>query len=185
MLKKLGLQTYALLILLAAAVWIAYSRVPGDGRAAGGAELPHAGFSAPLFSLATPQGGLVTLADLRGRPVIINFWATWCPPCREEMPALQEVYAAYKAQGLEILAVNATNQDDPAQAAAFAAEYGLAFPILLDMQGEVAGQYQIQSFPTTFFINSQGVIQEVVIGGPMAEALLRVRVEQLMQGGAP
>jgi thiol-disulfide isomerase/thioredoxin len=182
MFKRFDLQTLSIVILLAAAGWIVFSRVPPGERSGGAAALPHAGFLAPGFSLPTAQGNLVSLTDLRGRPVIVNFWATWCPPCREEMPALQEVYAAYRDQGLEILAVNATNQDDPAEISPFSKRYGLTIPVLLDMQGDVASHYQIQSFPTTFFIDRQGVIQEVVIGGPMAAALLRVRVEQLLKG---
>ena len=97
------------------------------------------------------------------------------------MPAMQNAYEAYQDQGFEILAVNATNQDNQQDAIDFAGQYGLTFLILLDISGEVSGLYQLRSLPTSFFIDRNGVIQEVVIGGPMSEALLRSRVQQLME----
>jgi cytochrome c biogenesis protein CcmG/thiol:disulfide interchange protein DsbE len=113
--------------------------------------------------------------------VLINIWTSWCPPCRAEMPALQQVYEAYRDQGFEILAVNATNQDSQQDAVGFAQELGLTFPILLDSTGEVSNLYQLRSLPTSFFVDSRGIIHEVVIGGPMSEALLRTRVQQLLE----
>lgn len=97
------------------------------------------------------------------------------------MPAMQKAYEAYQDQGFVILAVNATNQDSRQDAVDFAGQYGLTFPILLDTSGEVSSLYQLRSLPTSFFIDRHGVIQEVVIGGPMSEALLRTRVQQLME----
>ena len=113
--------------------------------------------------------------------MLINLWTSWCPPCKSEMPALQRVYADYQGQGFEILAVNATNQDNLADATAFAAQLGLKFPLLVDERGDVSRLYALRSLPTSFFVDSQGVIREVVIGGPMSEALLRIRVEQLLE----
>ncbi len=113
--------------------------------------------------------------------MLINLWTSWCPPCKAEMPALQRVYEDYQEQGLEILAVNATNQDRLADAAAFAGQLGLTFPILFDEDGEVSLLYQLRSLPTTYFIDRQGIIQDVVIGGPMSEALLRIRIDQLLE----
>jgi peroxiredoxin len=97
------------------------------------------------------------------------------------MPAMQRVYEEYRDQGFTILAVNAAQQDSQAAAAQFAAEHGLTFPILYDLDGSVARSYQLSALPTSFFILPDGTIQEVVIGGPMAEALLRARVEQLLE----
>ena len=94
---------------------------------------------------------------------------------------MQNAYEAYHDQGFEILAVNATNQDTQQDAIDFAGQYGLTFPILLDTSGEVSGLYQLRSLPTSFFIDQNGVIQDVVIGGPMSEALLRSRVQQLIE----
>ncbi len=153
---------------------------PGEFRSVR-PPLPHPGFPAPDFTLLTPDGEQVSLADLHGQPVIINLWASWCPPCRAEMPALQSVYEAYQDQGLVILALNATNQDSLQAALEFTRDLGLEIPILLDPDGRVSSLYQLRSLPTTFFVDPEGVIRDVVIGGPMAEALLRVRVEQLLE----
>ena len=94
---------------------------------------------------------------------------------------MQQAYADFRDQGFEILAVNATNQDSLSDALQFAADLGLTFPILLDTQGEVSQLYQLRSLPTSFFIDRQGVIREVVIGGPMSEALLRIRIQEMLE----
>jgi cytochrome c biogenesis protein CcmG/thiol:disulfide interchange protein DsbE len=169
------------LILLVAAGWIWWSRAAAGNTTGGTLPLPRQGFSAPDFSLQTPGGETYTLADLRGKPVLINLWTSWCPPCRAEMPALERVYKEYRDQGFEILAVNSTSQDNQQDAVSFAEELGLTFPILLDPTGEISHLYQLSSLPTSFFVGKDGVIREVVVGGPMSEALLRIRVQQLME----
>ena len=169
------------LVLLLGAAWIALSAVPDGSTTAGAIPAPQKGFLAPDFNLQTLNGESLRLSDFRGQPVLINLWASWCPPCRAEMPAMQSVYETYKDQGFVILAVNATNQDSKADAAAFVAEYQLTFPVLLDINGEVSQAYQLRSLPTSFFVNREGIITEVIIGGPMAEALLMTRVENLLQ----
>jgi cytochrome c biogenesis protein CcmG/thiol:disulfide interchange protein DsbE len=171
---------FSFIILLIGAGWIWVSRVTGNAADAQ-IQTAHEGFLAPDFSLQTLSGETVTLSSLRGRPVLINLWASWCTPCRLEMPAMQRVYEDYQAQGFQVLAVNATNQDDAGKAADFARQYGLKFPILLDNLGSVGRQYQLESLPTSFFVDAQGIIREVVVGGPMSEALLRVRVENLLK----
>jgi peroxiredoxin len=93
---------------------------------------------------------------------------------------MERVYRDYQGDGLIILAVNATNQDSAVAAQTFASEHELTFPILLDNHGEVSDLYQLRAMPTTYFIDKMGIIQEIVTGGPMAEALLRVRVEDLL-----
>lgn len=169
------------LILAAGAAWIWISRAEPGETSGGKIPLPRQGFQAPEFNLETPQGEKMNLSDLRGRPVLINLWTSWCPPCRSEMPALNRVYREYREQGFEILAVNSTWQDKQEDAISFAEELGLEFPILLDLDGKVSQLYQLRSLPTTFFIGRDGVIREVVIGGPMSEALLRIRVEELLK----
>ena len=101
------------------------------------------------------------------------------------MPALERVYQEYQDKGLVLLAVNAANQDSLEAAQAFMQDNGLTFPALYDTQGEAARLYAVRSLPSTFFIGRDGIIQEVVIGGPMAEALLRQRYERLFEGQAP
>jgi len=172
---------FYLILLLISAGWIALSAIPEGSATAGAIPAPQEGFLAPDFSLETLEGGSIQLSDLRGQPVLINIWASWCPPCRSEMPAMQRVYRDFQEQGFVILAVNATHQDSIADAAAFAADKGLGFPILLDVDGRVSQAYQVHSLPTSFFVGYDGIIREVVIGGPMSETLLRTRVENLLK----
>lgn len=174
---------FTIIVLVISAGWIWNSRIPSNSKEYLVEQIPHKGFSAPEFDLDTIHGETITLSSLKGQPVIINFWASWCPPCRAEMPALQNVFEAYKDQGLVIVAINATNQDNIDDARGFIKTHNLTFPVLLDVIGEVSNLYRLQSLPTTFFVDKNGVIQEIVIGGPMAEALLRVRVEKLINGG--
>jgi cytochrome c biogenesis protein CcmG, thiol:disulfide interchange protein DsbE len=173
-----------LLALLLALGWMWLTRAPNqDATTAGLIPAPQAGFLSPDFTLNNLNDEAIRLSDLRGSVVLVNVWATWCPPCRAEMPAMQRVYEEYQAQGFEILAVNASAQDTFANLEPFVAEYGLTFPILLDETGEVTRAYRVLSLPTSFFIGKDGVISEVVVGGPMDEALLRARVETLLKEG--
>ncbi|MCB9135272.1 MAG: redoxin domain-containing protein [Anaerolineales bacterium] len=171
---------FALMLLLAGAIWIVLTAAIPGTTTQGKIPAPRAGFLAPDFTLTTADGNTITLSELRGHPVIVNLWASWCGPCRAEMPALQRVHETYKDTGLLLLAVNATPQDSEAAALTFATELGLTFPILFDAAGEVSRLYELRALPSTYFIGPDGTIQEVVIGGPMAEALLRTRVEQLL-----
>jgi peroxiredoxin len=171
---------FSILILVLGAAWIWASAAPESGTTNGAIPAPQEGFLAPDFSLQTLDGKTVSLAALRGQPVLLNLWASWCGPCRAEMPAMQRVYEEYQDQGFVILAVNATNQDRVNSVGAFVAEHGLTFPVLLDTDATVSQAYQLRSLPTTFFIDQGGIIQEVVIGGPMSEALLHTRVEKLL-----
>lgn len=168
------------LILVAGASWIALSADTGASATTAG-PAPQAGFRAPDFTLKTPSGDSYTLAELQGQAVLINVWATWCPPCRSEMPAIQKMYEEYKDDGFIVLAVNSTVQDNPFDIPPFMEEFNLTFPILLDETGEVARAYQVRSLPSSYFINRQGIITEVVIGGPMSEALLRTRIEEALK----
>ncbi|MCB2178932.1 TlpA family protein disulfide reductase [bacterium] len=162
-------------------IWTGVSAFLPGGTDTPGIAAPQAGFLAPEFTLTTLDDDTVSLADLRGQAVLVNIWASWCIPCRSEMPAMQRMYEEYSDDGFMILAVNATNQDSRQDAADFVAENGLTFPILLDIDGTVGAQYQVSALPSSFFILPDGTIQEVVIGGPMAEALLRTRIENLLK----
>lgn len=167
-----------ILILITGASWIALSI---DNTGASNLAAPQAGFPAPDFTLKTPEGKIYILSELKGQAVLVNLWATWCPPCRAEMPAIEKVYQDYKDDGFIVLAIDMTYQDDPFAVVPFAEQYGLTFPILLDETGETAAAYQLRSLPSSYFINRAGIIQEVVIGGPMSETLLRTRIEQILQ----
>lgn len=123
---------------------------------------PVEGALAPDFTLRDLQGEQFTLTELRGHPILINLWATWCAPCRIEMPHIQDRYERYADQGLLVLAVDF---DEPAeQVIAFRDELGLTFDILLDPGGEVQQLYRNRSYPSSFFVDEYGVIQVQHIG---------------------
>lgn len=166
-------------ILIVGVLWIYASRIPASDLQEAQAA-PQAGFQAPDFTLETLDGDTITLSELRGHAVLVNLWASWCLPCRAEMPAMQRVYDEYADEGFVVLAVNATAQDSIAAAQVFVDEFGFSYPILLDVDGSVAAAYQLRAFPSSFFINANGIIQEVVFGGPMDEALLATRVQRLL-----
>lgn len=171
---------YSILLLLGLAWMIATADKSGLSTS-GRIPAPQQGFRAPDFELKTPTGETMKLSDLRGQAVLLNLWATWCPPCRAEMQTIEKIYSEYKGQGFTVLAVNMTYQDDPLAVMPFVEEQVLTFPILLDETGEMANLYQLRSLPSSFFVDRDGLITEVVIGGPMAEALLRTRVEDILK----
>lgn len=171
---------YSILTLVFFAGWIIFSP-PAEGTTNGHIPAPQEGFLAPDFALQDMNGQTVRLSDLRGQPVLLNLWASWCPPCKEEMPAMQNAFEIYAPQGFTILAVNTTFQDQRSSALRFAEESGLTFPILFDVDGTVSRQYHTRLMPTSFFIDQEGIIRRVVLGGPMSEALLRTEIEAMLK----
>lgn len=117
---------------------------------------------APDFSLTTLDGRTVRLSDYRGRPVIVNFWASWCIPCRDEFPQFVAARTQHAAQGLEILGV--VHQDSPDAAAAFAREHGANWPMLLDPDDQAWKAYLGIGVPSTYFIDRQGVVRATSLG---------------------
>lgn len=138
------------------------------------------GDSAPNFTLTTLDGEEVTLADYQGKKVVLNFWATWCPPCKAEMPHMQNYYEDMaEKENVEILAVNLTSGDSGVdKVQAFQEDYGLTFPIPLDEEGIVGGTYSILTIPTTYMIDTTGTIQNKIVG-PMDEQMLTDLVSNL------
>ncbi|MBI2844922.1 MAG: redoxin domain-containing protein [Chloroflexi bacterium] len=122
------------------------------------------GAPAPDFTLDTLDGGQVTLSDLRGQAVVINFWTSWCGPCRIETPLLVETYNKYREQGLVILGLNITKLDNLDDVKAFVEEFTVLYPIPLDKTGEVSQDYQVLGLPTTFFVDRQGIIRKIYTG---------------------
>jgi cytochrome c biogenesis protein CcmG/thiol:disulfide interchange protein DsbE len=165
-------------VLGSAGIW--GSAVPVGETTEGLIPAPREGFLAPAFELEMLEGGYSSLSDYRGQVVILNLWASWCPPCRAEMPAIQSVYEQYRDRGLTVIAINMTYQDGAAAAASFIGEHGLTFPVLLDRTGLVGNLYRMRALPTTFFIDREGVIREVVVGGPMSELTLQSKIVKLL-----
>jgi len=136
------------------------------------APAPVAGAPAPDFALKTLDGSEVSLSQFRGQPVLINFWASWCPPCRLEMPDLVRAYEAHKAEGFVVLGVNLTFQDSLPDVQAFVDEFQMTFPVLLDEQGDVTENlYRLRGLPLSVFVNPDGIIARVQIGAMTGEQI--------------
>jgi thiol-disulfide isomerase/thioredoxin len=129
------------------------------------AGIPFLRQSVPIndFTLPLLDGKNVKLSSLRGKVVFLNFWATWCPPCRGEMPSMEILYKRYRDKGIEFLAVDIMEEKE--QVSSFMKEFGLSFPAALDSSGAVSSMYGIRGIPTTFIIDRQGRIIVASVGG--------------------
>ncbi len=156
----MGLLALALALIYQWGIPGADSRLPPIAQ--GDTAAPLQGALAPNFSLTGIDGQTHRLGQLSGNPVLINFWATWCEPCRLEMPAIQTRYQRYADQGLEVLAVDFDEPKD--DVVAFGESLGLTFPLLLDPAGKVQTLYQVRGYPTSFFVDRRGRVQVVQIG---------------------
>ena len=170
--------TIQAIVLIAGLFWIWLSRI--DEHTYTSLQAPQAGYFAPSLELSTLGSETLALSDFQGRPIILNFWASWCPPCRAEMPDFQQASVEYGDTGLIILGVNATNQDALNEVNLFISDHEVTFPIMLDTDGEATRDYQVHSLPTTFFIDRSGRIDKVVIGGPLPLSFLRIEAERLL-----
>jgi thiol-disulfide isomerase/thioredoxin len=139
-----------------------------------GSGRPANGEIAPDFSYTLADGNVQKLSELRGKRVVVNFWATWCLPCREEMPELQQV--ANENSDLVVLGVN--RNEAPAAIAEFGNEVGVTFPLIADPAGDIGDRYRAISLPITYFINSDGTINSSQLGGLSSE-LLSKHLEEL------
>jgi peroxiredoxin len=144
----------------------------GEISADGRVIAPELNAVAPDFTLTTLDGGEINLTSLRGTPLLINFWATWCEPCRIEMPDLQRFYESHRASGLRILAVNLGETPDIIRQ--WVDDLGLTFDIVLDPQQSLAALYQIRGQPSTYVISAEGIITSIYYGPISAEQLQAV-----------
>jgi cytochrome c biogenesis protein CcmG, thiol:disulfide interchange protein DsbE len=173
-------------VLVAGSLFIAATRVQpnmGTTQIAAPTDLlsnpaPLPDHPAPDLALRQLDGTSLALHDLRGQVVLINIWATWCPPCRAEMPAIQQAYASYRDRGLVVLAIN--QREDATTITPFLEQHGLTFPTLLDHDGQASATYQASALPSSFFVDRRGVIR-AVYHGPMPPRVINGIVEQLLQ----
>lgn len=139
---------------------------------------PKAGAEALEFRLKDLQGREVSLGSLRGKKVMVNFWATWCGPCQTEIPSMVKLYDEFRLRGFEVLAVNL--REDPTKVAQFVKRFDMRFPVLLDRGGIVSMNYFVRGIPTSVFVDEKGVIQYVHVG-TMSESVMREYVVGLLE----
>jgi peroxiredoxin len=145
--------------LLAAAALAAFSSAAAAGELARWTGAPDA----PKVELLRADGSALSLGQLRGKVVLVNFWATWCEPCVTEMPSLQKLRESLGPQGFEVLAVN--YQEGPARIDAFVQKLGLSFPVVRDTDGSVARAWNARVFPASYVVDREGRIRYVITGG--------------------
>lgn len=150
-----------LTLLIVGPLWIWANRLPVDAQQALRRPQPAIGYPAPDFHLEDLAGQAFALAQQRGTPIVLNFWATWCAPCQRELPALQATAERYAGK-VQIIGID--QGETHATVQPYVQERGLTFPILLDEELTVGQRYQIQGMPTTFFIDGNGVIRHLWVG---------------------
>jgi len=138
---------------------------------------PLSGGAAPDFTLTLFDGGQLSLSELRGQVVVINFWASWCPPCRDEALVLERAWRSYRDRGVVFVGVDYMDTEPAAQA--YIEEFGVTYPNGPDLGTRIAQAYRIKGVPETFFITPQGEVAEVFIG-PLSEARLTAILEWLL-----
>lgn len=157
--------------------WIVINRISDNQIQAELEPAPVKGRLAPEISLLSLAGEPMQLSDLRGKPVIINFWATWCAPCRAETPELQDLHRE-RGDEVIIFSVNATAQDQ-GDIAGFVEEFGVTFPVVLDSDGVAFKDYKVIGLPTTVFVGADGIINEVFTG-PVNRAYMESKIPELL-----
>ncbi|MDB5056310.1 MAG: thiol-disulfide oxidoreductase ResA family protein [Bacilli bacterium] len=140
---------------------------------------PKAHFQAPAFDLEGMDGQTYKVGGKRDKPVLVNFWASWCDACEIEAPDLKQLYDKYKGQ-FDLYAVNTTDKDHLADAQAFVKSHSLPFPILLDTKGKAADLYRFSFIPTSFLIDRNGVVVEVV--NLLTAKELESKIKKLIKG---
>ncbi|MDQ6418274.1 redoxin domain-containing protein [Paenibacillus sp. LHD-117] len=143
-----------------------------------GSGIIKPGDEPPAFTLANLEGGVTSLSDYAGKPIVINFWGTFCEPCVKEMPEFERQYVKWQEKGLTILAINLS--EDTLTVNNFVKRFNLTYPILRDEARKTERSYALRQYPTTFFVKADGTLMEAVVGG-MTEEDIDKRIERLLQ----
>ncbi len=161
---------------VAALLALLYYGLTTDRLPTGVAPRPDA--VAPDFQLSTFDGQTVHLADLRGKPVVLNFWASWCEPCRDEQPAVNTLWQRYQSRGVVFVGINI--QDTPHDALGFIRQYGVAYPVVSDPKGAVYIDYGVVGVPETYLVTREGKIKQKLVG-PVDPNRLATLLEELLR----
>ena len=154
------------------------TRQPGPPPPSELPPVPEVGRHAPDFTLTDLKGNSVTLSDFRGKVVFLNFWATWCPPCRAEMPEIEAIYQDYKDKDVVVIGIDLLEAEDEVRQ--FVQEGGYSWTFVIDTTGGVAENYGITAIPTSFFLDKEGVIRAVDIGA-MTKRAMESRLAEAMK----
>ncbi|WP_040228269.1 thiol-disulfide oxidoreductase ResA [Bhargavaea cecembensis] len=152
--KRMIVRTAILVVLAAAIIYTIVANVTATG------DLVEEGDKAPDFTLTDLDGNPHKLSDYKGEGVFLNFWGTWCGPCKSEMPHMEELYKEFEEKGVHVLAVNIAESDFKVKA--FADTYGLSFPIVIDKTNSVRDAYNIRPLPTTFLVGPDGKVKKII-----------------------
>ena len=166
--NRLIIRTIVLILLVAA---IVYAIIPKDK-----AKVVAVGDLAPDFELVDLDGNKQRLSDYRGEGVFLNFWGTWCPPCKEEMPHMEKLHNEFEGKGVNILAINIKESDLKVET--FRDQYDLTFPIAIDKTESVKEAYKFIPLPTTYLINKHGRVEQIISRG-MSEDEIRSFMESI------
>ncbi len=180
-LKRYGLSLLVILGIVAALYYFDEGRAQSASftsvQVEGSGQAPRIGEPAPDFLVTDPDGNTYRLSDLRGKPVWLNFWASWCPPCRAETPDLEAVYEEKKADGLVVLGISLGEQVPAVKSYVEAA--GITYRIGMDSNTRIAGLYRINGLPTHFFIDKDGIIRDMQVGGLSRSAIYK-KLQKIM-----
>ncbi|AZB43383.1 thiol-disulfide oxidoreductase ResA [Bacillus sp. FJAT-42376] len=168
--RRLLLRSAILFVLAAALAYTLYSNFFADK------ERVKVGSEAPDFVVTDLQGERHQLSDYRGKGVLLNFWGTWCEPCKREMPYMDNQYEHYKNLGVEVIAVNIAESDVAVNS--FAKQYGLTFPIGIDKDRQILDEYGVKPLPTTYLIDKTGEVKDIV-KGQLTERNIRDMMESI------
>jgi cytochrome c biogenesis protein CcmG/thiol:disulfide interchange protein DsbE len=182
--RWLWLPQIIVAVLLVPVLWLAACAAPAapdpSSAPAGSGQLapaPRPGHPAPEIILLDTKGQVVKLSSFKGKPVLINFWATWCPPCRAEMPDLERVWQRYKGEGLVVLGIDVG--EDPVMVEKYVKEGGYTWLFLMDSGEVFRDLYRGTAFPSSFFIDKDGIVQDLNIGA-LKESSLESKLSKIL-----